>query len=404
MHNSWLVAKHEYLETVKRRSFLFVTIGVPLFMLCFMGIMFFLILRKTSDKPVGYVDLAQILKPEGTITQTNEKESFVVFQSHNSEAEAQEALFAGTIQAYYVLPQDYRQSARVSLYYLDEEPSDLINTYFRVFIQENLVQTLPQKAQTRLLDGLHIKLRSADGRREFGQESTGNFIFSLGVAAFFYLAAMASSGYMVNAIAKEKETRMMEILLTTMSPKQIIQGKHLGLAGIALTQLLIWVSPIWVGLLLLTSRTQTPNNILKMPWEMIGITAVYFIPTYLLLTNILLAIGVSTDEQEQSAPLTSFLFIFFNLPLMFIPALFSNPNHPFFVFLTLLPTSTFITTVVRWSLTTIPPWQTLISWGLLVLTTAASVWISTRVFHVTMLSYGKACSLKEFRKLLNDRR
>lgn len=394
MNKTWLIAKHEYLEMIKKKSFLCVTVGTPLLMAGIMAIMFFFLIRRTSEKPVGYVDQSNVLNPPPHTLQTVGLEHLFTFQYYPNEDTARKALFEKEIQAYYVLPEYYAWFQDVSLYYLDEEPSLLTDYYFQKLIQMNLVQELPAQVQSRILDGFHLTIRSSDGSREFGSGHYGSFLFSILTAFFFYTAAMSTSGYMTKAMAIEKENRTMETLLLAASPRQIIRGKTLGLSAVSLTQLLIFSLPLLISLPILNAQIPELRTWIEIPWELPLIAALYFLPTYLLLVNLLLAIGVSEGHTEQSSLLASLLSLLFTLPLFLTPFIFLAPNHSFLVALTLLPPCAFITTLMRWSLTAIPAWQLLTSWGVLMGTAFASTWIVSRVFRITMLTYGQKLTFK----------
>jgi ABC-2 type transport system permease protein len=394
MNKTWLIAKHDYLETVKKKSFLLITVGMPLLLAGIMAIMFFLLIRRISEKPVGYVDQANVLNPPSHTLQTVGLERLFTFQYYPDEEAARKALFEEEIQAYYVLPEYYAGLREVTLYYLDEEPSPLTDSYFQKLIQMNLAQGLPAQVQARILDGFHLTIRSADGRREFGSGHYGSFFFSMLSAFFFYTAAMSTSGYMTKAMAIEKENRTMETLLLSASPGQIIRGKILGLSAVSLTQLLIFNLPLLISLPVISAQMPQLRTWIEIPWELPLVAALYFLPTYLLLVNLLLAIGVSESETDQSSLLASLLSLLFNLPLLLIPFIFSAPNHPFLVALTLLPPCAFMAVILRWSLAAIPTWQLLVSWGLLMGTAFASTWVVSRIFRATMLAYGQKFTLK----------
>ena len=394
MNKTWLIAKHDYLETVKKKSFLFITVGTPLLLAGIMVLTLFLTFRKTSNKPIGYVDQAGILDPQVSAPQATNAKSLFTFRYYPNHEAARKALFAKEIQAYYVLPEHYCRSTTVSLYYLDAEPSELAEYHLQELIRVNLVQDLPPKIQARLLDGPHLTIRSADGSREFGSGHYSRFLFSLLAAAFFYIAVMSAAGHMTQAMVIEKENRTLETLQSSASPRQIINGKILGLSAVSLTQLFVWGSPFLIALPIIKARLPQLLTFLEIPWDLLLMIVIYFLPTYMLLANLLITIGVSTDETDQSSLLAGSLFMLFTLPLFFIPIIFSAPNHPFLVALTLLPTCTFITVIMRWSLTAIPVWQLLTSWGLLMGVTIASTWVVSKVFHATMLTYGQKFTLK----------
>jgi ABC-2 type transport system permease protein len=99
-------------------------------------------------------------------------------------------------------------------------------------------------------------------------------------------------------------------------------------------------------------------------------------------------------ELQQGQQIAGILNLFFMLPIFLLPILFSNPNSPLMVFLTLFPTTSFLTISMRWGLGTVPLWQVGIAWVLLVATAIFMIWAAARVFRAGMLRYGQALDLR----------
>jgi ABC-2 type transport system permease protein len=122
--------------------------------------------------------------------------------------------------------------------------------------------------------------------------------------------------------------------------------------------------------------------------------ALFFLPAYALIAAVMVAIGGAVTEMQQGQQVAGILNLFFMLPLFLMGLLFANPGHPLLVFMSLFPSTAFMTISLRWGLGTIPAWQLSASWVLLVATTIFMVWAAARIFRAGMLRYGQPLSLR----------
>ncbi|MFP4344899.1 MAG: ABC transporter permease [Anaerolineales bacterium] len=393
MRKLWLVAKHTYRERVRTRSFLFTTFGLPLLMVAVMGVSILVTLGGIDDRPLGYVDGVGFLDP-AVMDRLREQTTLTVdIRPFSSEDAAQEALEVEEIQAYYVVPEDYLESQEVLLYYWDEEPDSAVLSDFDRFMRANLVEMQSEEVAAILSEGLDLTIQSADGRKSVSSGNILSFLLPFFMAFFLFFSITVAGGYMLQAVTEEKENRMVEILTTSISPFQIMGGKALGLIAVSLTQLTAWVATL--TLLALVGSYFIPQiSVVSFPWEAILVALLYFLPTFALMAGFMTALGAAVAEQQQGQQITGIVNMLFIFPVFFSALIFANPNSPFLVFLTLFPTTAFTTIMLRWGLSSIPLWQMVASWILLVLVAAGSVWVAARVFRMGMLRYGQRLKLQ----------
>jgi ABC-2 type transport system permease protein len=346
----------------------------------------------TSDEPIGYVDLSGVLA-DPVYPELEEGEDFAEMRPFAGEAAAQTALEAGEIQAFYLIPGDYLQRPEVQLFYWDDPPGEIAQDDFDDFLRANLVADLPGPVQRRLSAGSELTVQSANGERSFGGDQIFSFFLPFIAGFFFFFTVMASAGYLLQVVADEKENRTVEIMVTTVSPEQLIGGKAIGLMAVALTQVGIWVLTVVLGIVIGSRYVEWLQNV-AIPWEFLGIVALYFFPAYMLIAGIMTAIGGSVTELRQGQQIAGVLNLIFTIPFFFVALLFANPDSPIFVFLTLFPTTSFVTISLRWGATVIPTWQLVASWLILVTTALFSVWASARIFRAGMLRYGQELRLR----------
>ena len=220
-----------------------------------------------------------------------------------------------------------------------------------------------------------------------------SFVLPLVAGVLFMVAIMTSAGYLLQAVTTEKENRTMELMITSVSPEQLMGGKALGLMGVSLTQLGVWaatgVIAAWVA-----TRGLEIVRLGHVPWSTVGVILAFFFPGYALVGGIMAAIGSAVTEQRQGQQIAAILNMIFMAPFFLIALIMSRPNSPLMVVFTLFPPTAFLTVVLRWSVTVVPWWQLIASWVLLVAAAGFSLWCSARILRAGMLRYGQRLSLR----------
>ena len=387
MRKVWLVAKHEYLTMVRKRSFALATLAFPVLIAGFLALSVWLAQGRSDNRPLGYVDLAGVLV-DGAWPAGDSEFSFLPFAS---EAAALTALQAGHIQAFYLLPAGYRQSGEVQLTALSETPPGAARRAFDAMLRASLLAGQPAEIQQRLAGGVNLTVRSLDSRREFSQSNFINLLLPFVAGFFFVYAVLSSAGYLLQAVTTEKENRTVEIMATTLAPDHLIAGKAAGLLGVALTQLAVWVAAIVLGLAIGVALEPALRTV-QIPWTMLAVVLLYFLPSFALVGGMMIAIGSVFSEMQQGQQVAGILNLLFMAPFFVLIVIFANPDGPIAVAMTLFPTTSFLTVLIRWGLTTIPAWQLALSWLLLMASAALSVWAAARIYRAGMLHYGQRLS------------
>lgn len=392
MRNFWLIAKQEYRRTVVRRGFVILTAAIPIGMIALIALAILVEGMGADKRPIGYVDPSGTLDP-GVQARMPDSGSSVQIRAFPDQETALVALESEEIQAFYVLPDDYPQTLHTQLYYLEEPPSEEVWADFDDFVRLNLLAAMPQEMQTRLFEGPDITVHDIASNREFSESSIINVILPFVATFFFFFATMSAAGYMLGVVAGEKENRTIEIMVTSVTPGQLIGGKTLGLLAAALTQLGIYVLAAIIGLAVAAPYVPELQRVI-VPWGYLGIMALFFLPTYVLISAVMVAIGGAVTEVQQGQQLAGLLNLVFMLPVFLVSILFENPGHPIMVFFTLFPPTSFLTVSLRWGLGTVPMWQIGAGWMLLVAAAVFMVWAAARVFRAGMLHYGQPLNLK----------
>lgn len=403
MGKLWKVAVAEYNRMAHKRSFILSLVGMPIFIGAIIAIAIFTAMPKGDDRPVGYVDLAGVTQGPVTDAYSANTAEVQLMPFANEEA-ARAALQSGAIQAYYLVPADYYASRKVSLLTWGASPSGKARRAFEDFLAAHLVAQAPAGAQKVLQDGLAINYRAAADLRELPQEGfIVSIILPFVIGFFFIMVVMSSGGYLLQAVTTEKENRMVEVMMTSVSPLQLIGGKAIGLIGVALTQIGVWLVALAAALLWGSSQVPWLRSI-EFPGTTLALATLFFLPTYVLLAGMMITVGSMVTELQHGQQISGFFNLLFALPFFFFILIFTTPDSPIMVVLTLFPTTSLMTIAMRWGVTEIPTWQLVLSFGLLVAAAVGSIWLAARVFRMGMLRYGQPMSLAALPQLLRSER
>jgi ABC-2 type transport system permease protein len=389
------VAWQEYQINVFKKSFIIVLLSVPLFFAITAGLAILLQGSQQGLTALGYVDQAGILSKPAPAP-VDDSQTRVEMIAFADQAQAQAALQARRVQAYYLLPPDYLESGNLELIYM-VEPDSTTARQFYDFIQVNLMAGSPPDVARRAALGSQVIVYNLrpDGKMVLGGPTLGNILPLLTGMALIGLL-LTSSGFMMQAVFREKENRAVEVLVTSISAGEMVAGKVLGVVAISLTQLAIWSLFGLLAILIGNSifgmawlQEASPN------WYAILSVAAIGLPAYVMTSALMFSLGliVSTPQEgEQFGPL---LFLVYLTPLYLLIPIGNNPAHPLAVTLSLLPFSGMLTVGFRSLFMSVPPWQIAASVAIHTLAAALSLWIAQRAFRLGMLRYGKGIRLGE---------
>lgn len=187
----------------------------------------------------------------------------------------------------------------------------------------------------------------------------------------------------------------MEMLVTAVSPAELMSGKILGIIGIGWTQLFVWFG-MAIVVLLLASYFVNFTGIITLSFRYILLAVVIFVPAFVMLSALMVAVGATLTDAQEAQQVTSLFTLPLFIPFWFVFQLISHPNGPIAVGLSLFPFTAPITLAIRAGFTSIPPWQVGFSLGFLILGAGSAVWLAGRAFRLGMLRYGQRVPWREF--------
>jgi ABC-2 type transport system permease protein len=396
------VATYEYRRNVFKKSFIFTLLSIPLFIAFSIGIGLFMESRGDNPQPVGVVDQAQIfgetLIPAQVKTNWAAQYSDPIeFIAYGDELQARAALEAKELQAYFILPENYKQTRQVEVVYVNEPGENAWQQWWDL-LQLNLMVDQPGDIASRAASGTEYIVRSIDGTRQSPTNApTFGLLMPLFIAAAFLLMMMMSAGYTLGAVADEKENRTMEILITTISPIQLIGGKVLGIVAISLTLLTSWTIIVLLGVIIGRQAGVSWLNDLSMDWRTIIATVTIAIPSYVLVTALMTTIGVMVTTVQEGQSVSAIFFILHAIPLYASWLFISNPHGPLAILMSVLPFTSLMTVGMRNLFTIVPSWQVALSVVVQTLGALGAIWLASTTFRRGMLRYGQRLS---FRRLI----
>jgi len=396
----WHIIKYEYSRHVFQKRFLFSLLSLPMAVIAMVGVVLLMGVFSMDSTPVGYIDHSGILAdPLRLETSGDIFDPLIEFRAYQDEDLARTDLEAGEIQAYYILPEDYVESLSVELFYL-EEPGSGVQSQFRSFVRRNLMaaENIDPQLEKRLSEGSLVTVEALDGSRTM-REDQWFLIFTPFIAGILYIiVVMTSGGYLMQAVVEEKENRTMEIVITSVTPGQLMTGKIIGNIAIGLTQLVIWLLFGWLGLVVGGYFWPVLQDF-SLPANYILILIVLLLPSFVMISALMAAIGATMTEMREAQQISGMFSISTTIPFYVSSMIMMNPNGTLATVLSFFPLTSPITILMRMGFAVVPTWQIVINIALLVVFAVLAIWFAGRAFRMGMLQYGKKLSLKEiFRK------
>lgn len=394
MKKIWLVFKYEYTRHVMRKRFIIALLSMPLFIGFMMAISIAASLLSINKSPVGYVDLSgafnNFTPDEPTKGLFQDGVQFIPYQSVE---QANADLKSETIQAYYVIAEDYLQTSNARLVYL-VAPGSNIEDQFSNQIRQYLFSSQPKEVVNRINEGSHMTIVSADGTRSVGENDWFNLALQFGTGILFIIVLFTSSGYLMQALVEEKENRTMEIVITSVSPEQLMAGKVLGNLSVGLTQLAVWMACVLIAILVGRNSLDWMQNI-QISTSTLVTFAVTMIPAFIMVAALMALLGATVSEAREAQQWTGLITLPVVAPYWLATPIIVNPNSTLAVGLSLFPLTAPVTISMRMAVAIIPIWQIALSSILLILCAIGAIWLAAKTFRLGMVRYGKKVSLTE---------
>jgi len=402
-----VILKHEFLSTITRKGFITMAILFPLIGFAAIGIFQ---LTQTIGKPSEDKDIPKI----GYIDKVGQFEGYtgdfgrIILVPYTEQDAATKALLAGDIEEYFVIRTDYLQSGMVTRFHTQKELEMSGEKYaaIRAFLQENLLKgQTSQEIVERIKNPLGVNSVRLDESGGIATDQGGfqAFVFPMIFGFLLVISIGASSGYLLQGLGEEKESRVMEILLSSVSTRQLLIGKVLGLGGAGLIQVVFWLfSAVFMVQLGSTTIGGFFTNI-QIPENVVLLGIVYFILGYLFFAVVMAGIGAVTANPKEGSQMSVMLILPAILPF-YVAIIFlrDHPDHVIGTILTLIPVTAPMSVFVRLGMSEIAVWELVLSIVLLIISIIGGLWLAAKAFRAFLLMYGKTPTFREVFRLLKQ--
>jgi len=406
LNNVWLIARREYLERVRTKAFLIATVLIPVLL---GGLVFgggYMAQRTKSSAHIAILsydpafagDLKRELEggKDSDMQVDLEPLDDATRARLNAEIKDTTKHFAGYLQ---VLP-PAGGSVRPRFIYTARSASDIgTDTALKVSIKTVLTR---ERLSGRGLGASEIEALLAPV--EIENPETGDTTAAFFAAyVFFILMYMVIMLYGMNtarSIIEEKSSRIFEVLLSTIKPDEMLAGKILGVGAVGLTQVGVWMlAALILGVNFAGAITGTGGHAIVSATQ-IAFFIAYFIFGFLLYSSIAAALGAMTNSEQELQQLNMFLVIPLVFCMFMLLTIIKSPDSALSRFVSLIPFCSPLLMNFRISIGAPQPWEIWLSFILMSLTILAILWVSSRIYRVGILMYGKKPNLPEILRWL----
>jgi ABC-2 type transport system permease protein len=390
----WHVFISEYVRRVKTKGFVFAVISMPSIVILAMVLGVVSVIMQSSTLPIGYLDQSGIFSSAAIPTDFN---SFPVkpidMIRYVDLGKGQNDVIEEKIQAFFVIEPNYLETGSVDAY-VKNNPGENAFDRMRGFLRENLISGEPDIITQRIEHGSNFTVKAFDGSREANMRDWFVIMFPFMIGLIFVIVINISGGYLLQSVVDEKENRTMELIVTSISPEQLMIGKIMGNLCVGLTQLLIWVLFAVLGMVGVQLIFHYGQPMMFQPIHFLLLAGI-ILPGFVLIAALMTMVGVTATELHEAQQVS----ILFTLPMVspfwFAGAVLQHPQNPLTTFLSIFPFTAVVTMPLRISIAAVPSWQLALAvaamWGSAIL----ALLLAAKAFRLGMLSYGKRIKIKE---------
>ncbi len=382
---------------MRKPAFIIMTFIVPLIALLAIGV-FQIISGVTGPSAAEEVKIGYIDEVGGFDQYAQQGNIKLV--SYANQDEAIGALARKDIKEYFVITPDYFTTGVINRYTLEKQLTAPEPTLAAIknFISANMLAGKVSESESALIQSplnLVTTRITPEGTVSPEQGGLGNILLPGIFSLLLVLSITFSSAYLVQGLGDEKESRLIEVLLSSVSTRQLLTGKVLGLGASGLAQVVIWVVCAPLLVMLASSSIGGFFTSLQVSPSFLILCVVYFVLGYLLFAVISTAIGAVSPSAREGQQFATIFTLSAVAPLWISSLIILFPNNPAFVALTIFPITAPVTLMVRLGATDVPAWQIVASVIVLTLTIIGGLLLTVRVVRTFLLMYGKRPSLGE---------
>lgn len=422
MRKILVIAQHDFLCTVRRKGYIIMTLAMP-FIFGLMGLMAaaptFLMLHShqqtgqivhavdntdgllTSRQRLMKQRIQHIARTEGSPAAKREILRFLDYllnspiKVHRDEAQARQILQNKHIDLYYVVGPDYLQSGRISAITRDDTPTWVASLGVEPLREALIDGLLSERSSPEILErvkhpvDLQVYGMTPDGklglRRPLMSLLQNSLPYAFGI--LMVVCVFITSGYLLQSLTEEKSSRILELLMASARPEDLVLGKLIGLGGAGFLQFLLWLAFAIVPLLTLTT-------LVIGPW-MFPLMLIYFVLGFILFGCLTFSVASLTNTSKESQHVAGVWSLVAAVPLLISPLIVKSPQSSLPMSLSLFPFTSPVTMILRVATGSASPLDILASIAIQAGTIVLLIRLAARLLQVSMLLRGKFPSLRE---------
>jgi ABC-2 type transport system permease protein len=404
MKKTFLVLVHEMITILTSRSFLLVSIGIPL-----ISTLIFMVVSHVSKsssvtsvvsqivtaqqemkKVEGYVDQAGIIRelPEGY--------SQATLIAYPDEAAAHAALDAHQIAAYYVVPADFIKKGQLIYIRPDFNPLTAASksSSFERLLRINLLNG-DVKLADQVNRPLIVETQSLSPTPQRDQNNLLTFFIPYVVTMIFYIVILGAASLLLSSVTKEKENQVMEILMVSATPRQLLAGKILGLGIVGMLQAALWMVTGYILMNKSSSLLKLPGAF-KLPVGFLLWGIVFFLLGYAVYASLMAGLGALVPNMREASQATMVIIFPLIVPMFLMNILINAPNGVVSTALSIFPLTSPVVMMTRLSAGGVPWWHPFLAVVLLALTVVLVVRAVAGMFRAQIILSGQPFNVRRF--------
>lgn len=393
MRNAWKIASWEVLRNLTNKQFIFGLIITPLIMALFIVVPVFLERMNQPSEITYYV--VDELGAADTLKEL--LPTHVVLVEAEPGSDLRELVLSKKGAGYFLLQESFVTTGQLELFYNDSN-SQAVSPLRQALTA--LLQQLRLAGSGVSPEELALLTASAQVQqvplKEEAQPQTMHLVVSSVFTGLVYFLVFTSGTMLMQSAVQEKRDRMAEVVLSSISPRELMQGKIVGHFLLGLIQLGFWLA---LGLPFAVRFLDFPIlealRAVNLP-----VILAFGLGGYLLFSALFVGLGATMEDLQSAGNAQSIVIMLPMLAFLFLGPVISNPNGSIAVFASLFPLTSSAIMMLRSGFTAVPLWQQLLSAALLLITAFITMRASAKIFRVGMLMYGKSATPKEILRWL----
>jgi ABC-2 type transport system permease protein len=414
----YAVIRREYVERVRTKAFWIGTLLVPIFFLGYIAIQIASFKKTGGERTIAVLDLTghlfaplqkDLVQREAELKKQAKRQGVHWILQPRSLAgnlEATKDQLRGEtlkkkIDGYLVLEPRLLEKSEAEYYGVTVSEfaalSQLQEAINRVLLKDKIAtRGLPPELSTELEKRVDLKTLKVTEKGSTEEKGAGIF------AAIIFMILMYTTFFMyglqnLRGVIEEKTSRIVEVIIASVRPTELMLGKILGIGLVGLTQYIIWsVIAMILSLPGVASAVASGEmGVPTIPASMIVYFVLFFLFGYFLYASIYTAIGAPFNTDQEAQQLAMIPGLFMVGCWAFYPAVLNNPNGPIAVFVSLFPLTSPLMMFLRTAVAEPPFWQVLLSMAILAVSTVGIAWAAGRIYRVGILMYGKKPTIPE---------